>query len=88
MKKILTVVFTTIFVSCLIAQSDSIVSKVYKWKGLKAEQLKDINKKEIFKGVTYGLKDFDVYAETIDPGKSQKIKNDYETLIIFKRRRT
>jgi (S)-ureidoglycine aminohydrolase len=82
MKKIMLQFFTIFLIPVIMAQSNSIVSKVYKWN--EPGKSDSLNKIEIFNGVTFSLKDLDVYVETIKSGKSQVIRNDYETLIIFK----
>lgn len=89
MNKIVAIVFTTIaFISSsVVAQkTDSLPSRVYIWNSLKAINEGTGIRRIIMKGSTTSLNDFEVYAATIEPGKTQQAPTykDREVLIIVK----
>ena len=81
MKQIL---FLTLMISTLSAQTDSVISGIYKWNNLKVENINDYEERQILKGRTTDEENLNIYALTIKPGKSVEEKSDDETLIIIK----
>lgn len=77
-------VFSVFLISSLSAQTDSVASGVYKWNDLKVEKRDNFEKRQILEGSTTDNENLNIYALTIEPGKSLKEKNDEETLIVIK----
>ncbi len=73
--------------NALIAQSDSLESNVYRWRGLQVEKSEARDRRQILKGSTTDLEYLEIHATTVAPKKSphaSHIHNDTEELIIVK----
>ena len=82
--KMLLLLLITMICGITSAQSDSVISGVYKWDDLKVEKSGNFDKRQILEGRTTDDENLNIYALTIEPEKSLKEKSDDETLIIIK----
>ena len=72
-------------IHCIVfSQTDSVLSRVYKWNNLNAEVTNDFVKRQFFSGQTIDEKELSVYALTIEPGKLLNEKSDDELLLVIK----
>ncbi|OGU27526.1 MAG: hypothetical protein A2057_15045 [Ignavibacteria bacterium GWA2_35_9] len=75
-----------LFAPLRFSQTDSVLSGVYNWSDLdlQVEKTDYFEKRQILEGSVTDNENLNVYALTIEPGKSLKEKNNEETLIIIK----
>jgi len=83
--KMLLLLLITMICGITSAQSDSVISGVYKWDDSKVEKSDNIEKRQILEGRTTDDENLNIYALTIKPGNSFKEKSDDETLLIIKK---
>ena len=69
------------------AQTDTVKSQIYKWYNVEINNETGTGKMLLLEGSTTDLKNLQIYAEALMPGKSitvDNLKNNEETLIIIK----
>lgn len=80
-------VLTLVITSALMAQTDSLSSRVYNWDSLEVKKEQSSIRRNILEGSTTSLSHFEVQATTLEPGKVEHTlhtRAGFEELIIIK----